>query len=772
MRNRSEEAGAVRVRPLRSIIPSLALLFVVALAGSVLKVPTVAAVGNGSAQMLRVTVMDAAGNLVPGAMVAAIIEVAQPVPPGQDGPVGADLGTQPPGNVPAAGGVCPGDGDCCVNNGTPGCDDPECCEIVCAIDPFCCDESWDDICAGEAADLCGDLCGGDPFECGDPASGDCCEANGTPGCDDPECCEIVCAINPFCCEKEWDFICAGEAEDLCILCFVPPPANDNCEDATALSIPSVTDGTTEEATFDAAPFCGTSNTAPGVWYSVTGTGTTITASTCNAANYDTKISVYCGSCDSLTCVTGLDDTAGCGLTTELSWCSQVGAVYLILIHGFSSGTGNFMLTMTEDGVECVADVLCVPTGACCQCDAAGQFCTVESEEDCAALGGEYLGDGAACEAGGDTVTFSSDPNVAIPDNDPSGVNDDINVGESFTILDLEVQVEIIHTWIGDLCVSLSKDGGASELLMSRLDADTGGNLCHSGRPFGCSEINLNVLLDDDAGASIENQCTAGLSGTFRPDPGSLAGFIGGDSAGTYTLNVVDNAAFDLGTFASWSIIFTPPADGDSRCATAFPDQCAVVPALIDIKPGACPNSFNRNSNDVLPVAVVGTADLDVNTIDVASVHISRADGVGGSVPPRSSVLADDATPFVDGEPCECHKFGGDGLDDRVMNFSINELVAALKLNGLPNGAVVELVVTGFLLDGTPFAGTPFEGSDCIQLVDCPADLDNSGAVDVKDLLSLLGAWGPNKGHPADFDNSGAVDVKDLLFLLGAWGPCP
>ena len=26
--------------------------------------------------------------------------------------------------------------------------------------------------------------------------------------------------------------------------------------------------------------------------------------------------------------------------------------------------------------------------------------------------------------------------------------------------------------------------------------------------------------------------------------------------------------------------------------------------------------------------------------------------------------------------------------------------------------------------------------------------------------------------PADFDNSGDVGVKDLLFLLGAWGPCP
>ena len=57
---------------------------------------------------------------------------------------------------------------------------------------------------------------------------------------------------------------------------------------------------------------------------------------------------------------------------------------------------------------------------------------------------------------------------------------------------------------------------------------------------------------------------------------------------------------------------------------------------------------------------------------------------------------------------------------------------------------------------------------------CPADLDNTGDVGVKDLLFLLGAWGPcpKKGDcPADFDGSGDVGVKDLLFLLGNWGPC-
>ena len=58
---------------------------------------------------------------------------------------------------------------------------------------------------------------------------------------------------------------------------------------------------------------------------------------------------------------------------------------------------------------------------------------------------------------------------------------------------------------------------------------------------------------------------------------------------------------------------------------------------------------------------------------------------------------------------------------------------------------------------------------------CPWDLDGSGDVGVKDLLILLGEWGPcpKKGDClADFDDSGDVGVKDLLTLLGAWGPCP
>ncbi len=55
---------------------------------------------------------------------------------------------------------------------------------------------------------------------------------------------------------------------------------------------------------------------------------------------------------------------------------------------------------------------------------------------------------------------------------------------------------------------------------------------------------------------------------------------------------------------------------------------------------------------------------------------------------------------------------------------------------------------------------------------CPWDLDGSGNVGSADLLSLLVAWGPNKGHPADFDGNGSVGASDLLALLVNWGPCP
>ena len=58
---------------------------------------------------------------------------------------------------------------------------------------------------------------------------------------------------------------------------------------------------------------------------------------------------------------------------------------------------------------------------------------------------------------------------------------------------------------------------------------------------------------------------------------------------------------------------------------------------------------------------------------------------------------------------------------------------------------------------------------------CPGDLEDTGTVDVFDLLALLDAWGPcgdPSDCPADLTGSGVVDVFDLLELLDNWGECP
>ncbi len=44
--------------------------------------------------------------------------------------------------------------DCFVEQPTPGCDDQVCEDIICALDSFCCNDTWDLQCVDEAIDNC------------------------------------------------------------------------------------------------------------------------------------------------------------------------------------------------------------------------------------------------------------------------------------------------------------------------------------------------------------------------------------------------------------------------------------------------------------------------------------------------------------------------------------------------------------------------------------------------------------------------------------------
>ncbi len=103
----------------------------------------------------------------------------------------------------------PGTGNCFFDNGTPGCEDSDTCGLVCGYDLFCCDTEWDSVCA----ELADGLVHG--FDACSPGSGSCFFANGTPGCQDVACCQDVCEHDPFCCLLGWDQLCAEEVEPIC-----------------------------------------------------------------------------------------------------------------------------------------------------------------------------------------------------------------------------------------------------------------------------------------------------------------------------------------------------------------------------------------------------------------------------------------------------------------------------------------------------------------------------------------------------------------------------
>jgi hypothetical protein len=162
-----------------------------------------------------------------------------------------------------------------------------------------------------------------------------------------------------------------------------------------------------------------------------------------------------------------------------------------------------------------------------------------------------------------------------------------------------------------------------------------------------------------------------------------------------------------------------PLDGDDSVNAKIVDPLALcVPAApevaVDIKPGACPNPFNVKSKGVLPLAVLGTEEFDVNRIDPASLRLEK-------VAPKRWAFEDVATPFspFTGKQYanDCTTVGPDGQIDLTVQFDTQELVAMIEINlesPVNDGEVLALKLTGKLKE--EFGSAPFEGEDVVVIL--------------------------------------------------------
>ena len=123
-------------------------------------------------------------------------------------------------------------------------------------------------------------------------------------------------------------------------------SNDLCTNAISVVSGDTVNGTTRIATSSGAPSfdCGTSITAPGIWYQFSGNGNLISLDLCSGTNFDTKLFVFSGSCGSLQCVDGNDDN--CGVQSRVEFVSQTETTYYIYVSGFDlDNAGDFQLAV-------------------------------------------------------------------------------------------------------------------------------------------------------------------------------------------------------------------------------------------------------------------------------------------------------------------------------------------------------------------------------------------------------------------------------------------
>ncbi len=170
----------------------------------------------------------------------------------------------------------------------------------------------------------------------------------------------------------------------------------------------------------------------------------------------------------------------------------------------------------------------------------------------------------------DAKVYTSAGRVEIPDNDKTGAQAVIDVPDALEIVELKVAVDIQHSYIGDLTLTLE----------------------HGGH---------QVVLQKNAGGG-----TANIVKTFEVD-----GFAG-SAQGEWLLKVVDNAARDVGTIEKFELIVVAGEGSQPSSAELFSSNTQV----------AIPDNVPAGATSVISVTGAGAVKSLKVTVDVEHTWIS------------------------------------------------------------------------------------------------------------------------------------------------------
>lgn len=142
-----------------------------------------------------------------------------------------------------------------------------------------------------------------------------------------------------------------------------------------------------------------------------------------------------------------------------------------------------------------------------------------------------------------TTYNSTQNNIAIPTSGATNhvITSTINVADDVSITDVNVTINVQHTWAGDVELKLTSPNGTEVILLPNSKCDDGTD-------------DIAVTYDDQAAGALTCSTSApAVGGTVQPE-NPLSPFNGESSNGNWVLTVTDGyPSADGGTFQNYSI---------------------------------------------------------------------------------------------------------------------------------------------------------------------------------------------------------------------------
>jgi len=228
-------------------------------------------------------------------------------------------------------------------------------------------------------------------------------------------------------------------------------------------------------------------------------------------------------------------------------------------------------------------------------------------------------------------TYQTAPGTRIVDN--TTVVSTLQVPDHMTIADIDVSINIQHTWDSDLDVFLV----APNSTRVELFTDVGGG--------GAGFVGTN--LDDEAATAV-TAGTAPFLGRFSPE-GNLFDFDGLDAFGTWTLEITDDSGANEGILLAWGMSF---AEQGAGAATAqFSVNNTVIGATVELFADA---DFINPIGTATAGGPTTIIDVDLSTF-ADGLHYVTARQTEGGLPgsfltPSLMLIVDTQRPTVPSAP--------------------------------------------------------------------------------------------------------------------------